>query len=82
MGKRNNFKSGDYVSCKKLNGEEFLGVYSHEYDCGDHCVSDKDGRLFCVNMEDCQLANEYETEEIKKFLKTKKKELEEMLEEE
>ena len=38
MAKTNRFASGDLVSGKKLNGEHFIGVYEHEYDCGDHAV--------------------------------------------
>ena len=72
MARLNKFKSGDYVSCKKLNGEEFVGVYSHEYDCGDHLVKDGD-REFCIRKDDCRMATDEEAEKLKTSIKVKKK---------
>ena len=46
MAKTNHFSHGDCVSGKKLNGEHFIGVYEHEYDCGDHAVFD--GEMMCM----------------------------------
>lgn len=59
--KTSKFKSGDKVTCKKFNGEKFIGVYVHEYDCGDHLVRDGD-REFCIRKKDCRLASEEQEE--------------------
>ena len=67
MTKTNRFASGDLVSGKKWNGEHFLGVYEHEYDCGDHLVFDGEKR-FCVRKKDCHLANEEEAATIKETI--------------
>jgi len=67
MTKTNRFASGDLVSGKKWNGEHFLGVYEHEYDCGDHLVFDGEKR-FCVRKKDCHLANEEEATTIKETI--------------
>lgn len=64
MAKTNRFNQGDLVSGKKWNGEHFIGVYEHEYDCGDHAVFDGKGH-FCVRRRDCHLANEEEANEIR-----------------
>ena len=91
MAKTNRFSSGDLVSGKKCNGEHFIGVYVHEYDCGDHAVFDGE-KHFCVRKKDCHLANEEEAKVIKETIvkamkdaskaskKSKKKEVEEELE--
>jgi len=91
MAKTNRFANGDLVSGKKLNGEHFIGVYEHEYDCGDHLVFDGEKR-FCVHKKDCHIANEEEAKVIKETIvkamkeaektskKPKKKEVEEELE--
>lgn len=91
MAKTNRFASGDLVSGKKWNGEHFIGVYEHEYDCGDHLVFDGEKR-FCVHKKDCHLANEEEAKVINETIvkamkeanktskKAKKKEVEEGLE--
>ena len=63
MAKTNRFNQGDLVSGKKWNGEDFIGVYEREYDCGDHAVFDGE-KHFCVHKRDCHLANEEETKEI------------------
>jgi hypothetical protein len=71
------------VSGKKWNGDSFLGVYEHEYDCGDHLVFDGEKR-FCVHKKDCHQANEEEATIIKETIlknmklakKPKKKEVE------
>ena len=68
MAKTNKFKSGEKVSCKKFNGEEFIGTYVHEYDCGDHCVSDGE-KEFCIRKNDC------------KSIKEEQKKLEKLMEE-
>lgn len=67
MAKSNRFASGDLVSGKKWNGEHFIGVYEHEYDCGDHVVFDGEKR-FCVHKKDCHLANEEEAATIKETI--------------
>ena len=67
MAKTNRFASGDLVSGKKLNGDSFLGVYEHEYDCGDHLVFDGEKR-FCVHKKDCHLANDEEATTIKETI--------------
>ncbi len=67
MTKINRFANGDLVSGKKWNGEHFLGVYEHEYDCGDHLVFDGEKR-FCVHKKDCRLANEEEATTIKETI--------------
>lgn len=64
MAKTNRFNQGDLVSGKKWNGEHFIGVYEHEYDCGDHAVFDGE-KHFCVRKRDCHLANEEEAKEIR-----------------
>jgi hypothetical protein len=88
MAKTNRFASGDLVSGKKWNGEHFIGVYEHEYDCGDHAVFDGE-KHFCINKNDCHPANEEEAKVIKETIvkamkdadkaskKSKKKEVEE-----
>ena len=73
MAKTNRFNQGDLVSGKKWNGEHFIGVYEHEYDCGDHAVFDGKGH-FCIHKRDCHLANEEEAKEIReKIVKLMKK---------
>ena len=67
MAKTNRFANGDLVSGKKLNGDSFLGVYEHEYDCGDHAVFDGEKR-FCVHKKDCHLANDEEASIIKETI--------------
>ena len=88
MAKTNRFASGDLVSGKKWNGEHFIGVYEHEYDCGDHLVFDGE-KHFCINKNDCHPANEEEAKVIKETIvkamkdadkASKKKEVEEELE--
>lgn len=64
MAKTNRFNQGDLVSGKKWNGEHFIGVYEHEYDCGDHAVFDGEKHL-CIHKRDCHLANEEEAKEIR-----------------
>jgi hypothetical protein len=64
MPKTNRFNQGDLVSGKKWNGEHFIGVYEHEYDCGDHAVFDGE-KHFCIHKRDCHLANEEEAKEIR-----------------
>jgi len=64
MAKTNRFNQGDLVSGKKWNGEHFIGVYEHEYDCGDHAVFDGKKHL-CIHKRDCHIANEEETKEIR-----------------
>ena len=88
MAKTNRFASGDLVSGKKWNGEHFIGVYEHEYDCGDHAVFDGSKHL-CIHKKDCHKATEEEAEVIKETVvkamkeqekeskKSKKKEMEE-----
>jgi len=68
MAKTNRFNQGDLVSGKKWNGEHFIGVYEHEYDCGDHAVFDGE-KHFCIHKRDCHLANEEEAKEIKEKIK-------------
>lgn len=67
MAKTNRFANGDLVSGKKLNGEHFIGVYEHEYDCGDHAIFDGEKR-FCVHKKDCHLANDEEATIIKETI--------------
>lgn len=67
MGKSCRFNSGDLVSGKKWNGEHFIGVYEHKYDCGDHAIFDGK-KHFCVHKKDCHLASEEETKVIKKTI--------------
>jgi hypothetical protein len=73
MAKTNRFNQGDLVSGKKWNGEHFIRVYEHEYDCGDHAVFDGNGH-FCIHKRDCHLASEEEAKEIReKIVKSMKK---------
>jgi hypothetical protein len=67
MANTNRFANGDLVSGKKLNGEHFIGVYEHEYDCGDHAIFDGEKR-FCVHKKDCHLANDEEATIIKETI--------------
>lgn len=78
MAKSNKFSNGDYVSGKKFNGEKFIGIYVHEYDCGDHLVSDGN-KEFCVRKGQCHLANEDDAEQIKETIVKPKKEREKEL---
>jgi hypothetical protein len=81
MSKKNRFKKGDFVSGFRFNGEKFVGVYEHEYDCGDHCVSNASIK-FCVKSNKIRKATPEEEEEIKETIikplreARKKKELE------
>lgn len=87
MAKSNKFKKGDLVSAKKLNGENFLGIYDHEYDCGEHCIQTLD-KKFCVKHNTVKLATEEEQNVIKETIikpmreANKKKALEKVQEEE
>jgi hypothetical protein len=73
MAKTNRFNQGDLVSGKKWNGEHFIGVYEHEYDCGDHAVFDGE-KHFCIHKRNCHLANDEEAKEImEKIVKPMKK---------
>lgn len=76
MAKTTHFNHGDLVSGKKLNGENFLGVYEATYDCGDYKIFDGE-KYFCVEKKNCKHANEEEiktiTETILKPLKDKNK---------
>ena len=67
MAKSNKFKKGEMVSAKKLNGEEFLGIYEHGYDCGDHCVFDGE-KKFCVKHNTVKKATPEEEEVIKETI--------------
>lgn len=67
MAKSNKFKKGEMVSAKKLNGEEFLGIYEHEYDCGDHCIFDG-AKKFCVKHNTVKKATPEEEEIIKETI--------------
>lgn len=67
MAKTKRFVSGDLVSGKKWNGEHFIGVYKHEYDCGDHAIFDGE-KYFCVHKRDCHLANEEEAKVIRETI--------------
>lgn len=75
MAKNNRFKNGDFVSGKKWNGEHFIGIYEHEYDCGDHSVFDGN-KHFCVHKKDCHQANEEEIKTIKETIVNPMKETE------
>lgn len=74
MSKRK-FKTGDFVSGKKVSGEPFVGIYVHPYDCGDHLVDCGTGN-FCISKNDCQEASEDEVEKIKETIIKPRKELE------
>ena len=67
MAKSNRFSSGDLVSGKKWNGEHFIGVYEHEYDCGDHCVFDGE-KKYCVKHNSVKKATHEEEETIKETI--------------
>ena len=67
MTKLNKFKKDEMVSAKKFNGEEFLGLYEHEYDCGDHCVSNTTIK-FCVHKNKIKKATPEEEEIIKETI--------------
>lgn len=67
MAKINRFNQGDLVSGKKWNGEHFIGVYEHEYDCGDHAIFDGEKHL-CIHKRDCHFANEEEAKVIKETI--------------
>ena len=88
MAKTNYFTNGDLVSGKKWNGEHFIGVYVHGYDCGDHLITDGN-KEYCIHKKDCHHASEEEAKVIKETIvkamkdadkaskKSKKKEVEE-----
>jgi hypothetical protein len=67
MAKTNRFVHGDCVSGKKWNGEHFIGVYEHEYDCGDHCIFDGT-KHYCIHKRDCHHANEEEEKVIRETI--------------
>jgi hypothetical protein len=75
MAKTNRFASGDLVSGKKWNGEHFIGVYEHEYDCGDHCIFDGT-KHYCIHKKDCHHANEEEEKVIRETILKAMKEAE------
>ena len=68
MAKKNRFAQGDMVSGKRFNGDHFIGVYVHEYDCGDHLVTDGE-KEFCVYAKDCHHAKESEQKDIQEIIK-------------
>lgn len=68
MAKKNRFAQGDMVSGKRFNGDHFIGVYVHEYDCGDHLVTDGE-KEFCVYAKDCHHAKEDEQKDIQEIIK-------------
>lgn len=67
MTKLNKFKKDEMVSAKKFNGEEFLGLYELEYDCGDHCIFDG-AKKFCVKHNAVKKATPEEEEIIKETI--------------
>lgn len=67
MGKINKFNRGEMVRAKKLNGEEFLGLYEHGYDCGEHCVFDGT-KKYCVKNNAVKKATPEEEEIIKETI--------------
>ena len=67
MSKINSFKKGDMVSAKKLSGEEFLGLYEHGYDCGDHCIFDG-SKKYCVKHNTVKKATPEQEEIIKETI--------------
>ena len=67
MAKTNRFASGDLVSGKKWNGEHFIGVYEHEYDCGDHAVFDGE-KHFCINKNEVEEEPELTEDELEEML--------------
>ena len=67
MSKINTFKKGDMVSAKKLSGEEFLGIYEHGYDCGDHCIFDG-SKKYCVKHNTVKKATPEQEEIIKETI--------------
>jgi hypothetical protein len=71
MAKKNRFAQGDMVSGKRFNGDHFIGVYVHEYDCGDHLVTDGE-KEFCVYAKDCHHAKEDEQKDIQEIIKAMK----------
>ena len=71
MAKKNRFAQGDMVSGKRFNGDHFIGVYVHEYDCGDHLVTDGE-KEFCVYAKDCHHAKKEEEKDIQEIIKTMK----------
>ena len=75
MAKINHFSHGDFVSGKKWNGEHFIGIYEHGYDCGDHLIFDGNS-YFCIHKKDCHAANEEESTEIKETILKAMKEAE------
>jgi hypothetical protein len=75
MAKTNKFTKGDPISGKKWNGEHILAVYVHEYDCGDHLVTDGE-KEFCLHKKDCHHANEEEAKTIQETIMKPMKERE------
>lgn len=73
MAKKNQFVRGDFVSGKKLNGEHFIGLYVHEYDCGDHLIDDGN-KEYCIKKNQCHYASLEEVEEIKETIIKPRKE--------
>ena len=67
MAKTNKFTKGDPISGKRWNGERILAVYVHEYDCGDHLVTDGE-KEFCLHHKDCHHANEEEAKTIQETI--------------
>lgn len=64
---KTHFVNGDLVSGKKWNGEHFLGVYVHVYDCGDHLVTNGE-KEFCIHKGDLKHANEEESKTIQETI--------------
>ena len=67
MSKINSLKKGDMVSAKKFSGEEFLGLYEHGYDCGDHCIFDG-VKKYCVKHNTVKKATPEQEEIIKETI--------------
>jgi hypothetical protein len=67
MAKTNRFKKNEMVRAKKSDGTHFLGLYEHEYDCGDHCVFDGE-KKYCVKHNSVKKATPEEEETIKETI--------------
>ena len=65
------FELGDYVSCKKWNGEKILGIYVYQGRDGSHFILAENNRRWNIKPNDIKLANVEETKYIKKKVENK-----------
>ena len=62
------FKLGDFVKCKKWNGETMLGIYAYKTNSNSHFVIAENSIRWMIKENDIQKANQKEIKHIKQQL--------------